>query len=148
MENLLGYKIDRIISICGLGIVAFLFLRMEDYPEEAKILPAALLVCAGLLFCIMAFQSFVMKKDKERKLAGVPIVKMLLIILASILYFVFIVRLGFYLSSWLFFIFITTWLNREQNTIFTWVLGTIFVIVLYFVFCLLLKVPLPRGAFI
>ena len=143
-----GYVIDRFVSIIGLIVVVALYLKMDSYPDEARVLPGALLIIAGTLFVIMAFQSFVLKSYTEEVFTNIPVFKISLVVVALFMYFFLIQKLGFYVSSWLFFMVITTWFNKDKSKIFAWIIGTLFILLLYFIFGMLLKVPLPRGAFI
>ncbi|UMZ72819.1 tripartite tricarboxylate transporter TctB family protein [Natranaerofaba carboxydovora] len=143
-----GYVIDRFVSIIGIIVVVILYLKMDAYTEEARVLPGALLIIAGILFLIMAFQSFVLKSYTKEVFANLPVFKISLVVVTLFMYFFLIQKLGFYVSSWLFFMVITTWFNKDKSKVFSLVVGTLFILLLYFIFGMLLKVPLPRGAFI
>lgn len=143
-----GYVIDRFVSIIGLIVVVALYLKMDSYPDEARVLPGALLIIAGTLFVIMAFQSFVLKSYTKKVFTNIPVFKISLVVVTLFMYFFLIQKLGFYVASWLFFMVITTWFNKDKSKIISWIIGTLFILLLYFIFGVLLRVPLPRGAFI
>ena len=143
-----GYVIDRFVSIIGIIVVVMLYLKMDAYPEEARVLPGALLIIAGVLFLIMVFQSFVLKSYTKKVFTNIPVFKISLVVVTLFMYFFLIQKLGFYVASWLFFMVITTWFNKDKSKIISWIIGTLFILLLYFIFGVLLRVPLPRGAFI
>lgn len=140
--------VDRIVSTLGLLIVVILHLKMDAYPAEAQIMPGALLTAGGFLFLILAFQAFILKSNRAEVFKNFPILNISIIIVVLFMYFFLIQKLGFYVSSWLFFMLITTWFNSEKSKITSWILGTFFILFLYLIFEMLLRVPLPRGAFL
>ncbi len=139
-----AYKVDGIISILGLIAVAGLYMKMSHYPKEVQIMPGALLIIGGILFLVLGCWSLISKSKTEKTFEDFPAMKILAVILLLFLYFVLIQNLGFYITSWIFFMLVATWLGKGKNKFFSWIIGTFFILFLYLIFEMFLRVPLPN----
>jgi hypothetical protein len=142
---------DFIISILLLAgtITLYISFRWMEEPRAVvfpKVVVGIMIVLSALLF----IQTLIIKK-KAAAQAGRPFSfgPAIVTFVLTVIYFALMERLGFYLSSFLFFVAVTFILGREDLTFRKGTLrvglSVCFMIILYILFNKLLAVQTPKG---
>ncbi|MQY75263.1 tripartite tricarboxylate transporter TctB family protein [Candidatus Atribacteria bacterium 1244-E10-H5-B2] len=148
-------KKDDILSGCILIAISIYFLRESNsLPPSSLGIPGSAffprLVCFafvifGGIFIIRSFK----KGEAERKITLIlkqDLIRVLAVILLCGIYIFSIPFLGFILTSILFIVFLMFIFQVKRiGIIILW--GFLVTLIIYFIFKILLKVPLPAGMF-
>lgn len=140
-------KYDKILTIALLLLEVFYFILIKQLPEKAARYPYFVL---GLLFSltlILAVNAFFIKSNAEdedgEKFKDIKIGQFLFIILASIVYIVFIEIIGFFTTTVVYLLVVM--LGLKNSIKWSIVTSILFPIFIYFVFVAFLRVPVPKG---
>ncbi|NOY65466.1 MAG: C4-dicarboxylate ABC transporter permease [Nitrospirae bacterium] len=146
--------IVAILVISGSLAIYKFALKVKD-PLSAIFPSATLIIMAGLasLLLVQVLVSMVSNKKLDATGIDIPISKVVLLFLYTVVYFYSLNRIGFYLSSFLFYAVFPFLFRRSKDTLLKdlsvkIVVSCIFMGILYFLFNLILKVQTPAGAFI
>lgn len=138
-------KYDKILTV-GLFVLEILyFIMIKALPEKAARYPFFVLSLLFALTVILGIQSF-MKKEKEENsglFAGFQIKQFLFIVGISFVYILCIDVVGFFTSSLIYLIVIM--FGLKANIKWAIISSVIFCILIYLIFMVFLKVPVPRG---
>lgn len=143
-------KVNRIIAIFLIIIVIFLYISSLSGTNEAMLLPRLLLILIMVLSVLLLISGGEKVKQKNNQNEKIPekilLPRLILTIVVTIIYILFLKILGFYLSTfaYLLFIFITTGFKQKWLAVSV-TLG--FMGFLYLIFSLWLRVPLPECVF-
>ena len=142
-------------SIAGmLGIIAFFYFQLPDRSEAGSSLFPGLmmLLMLGLTAAKAVTELHFPPRDSGAAEEPFPLVRVLVVILAVILYIAVIESVGFYLSSFLFFFLTTAAVQTTPRTprvlAVRACLAFGFALFLYALFTLLLQVQIPKGILI
>ena len=136
-----------ISGICFILLSFVLFYEANQLSPFASVFPYAITSVLLLLSVILIYRSLKLeiKVDKEK----VDTLKIILLCIVFFAWIYFLERTGFILTSLIAFnllILVNTGLNFSIKKIILYmVLGSLFILLLYFVFKNLLLVPLPEG---
>lgn len=129
-------------------------LKVKD-PLSAIFPSATLIIMAGLSFILLVQVLISMFSNKKLNTSGIdiPLSKVSLLFIYTVVYFYSLNLVGFYLSSFLFYAVFPFLFSRSKDTFLKdvsvkLVVSCIFMGILYFLFNLILKVQTPTGAFI
>jgi len=143
-------KVNRIIAIFLIIIVIFLYVSSLSGTNEAMLLPRLLLISIMVLSILLLISGGEKVKQKNSQNKKTPekilLPQLILTIVVTIIYILFLKILGFYLSTfvYLLFIFISTGFKQKWLAVSV-TLG--FIGFLYLIFSFWLKVPFPQGIF-
>lgn len=148
-------KKDDILSGCILIAISIYFLRESNsLPPSSLGIPGSAffprLVCFAFIIFggILIIRSF-KKGEAERKITLIlkqDLIRVLAVILLCGIYIFSIPFLGFILTSILFIVFLMFIFQVKRiGIIILW--GFLVTLIIYFIFKILLKVPLPAGMF-
>jgi len=141
---------DLIASIFMLIVVIVFWIQIPHLSSHLDILfPRFILICMLVLSLILLIKSL-MKPDRKSLFLVKNKIKLLIAIVAGILWISLFSVLGFFISSIVIFIFLTIILEEKsektpRNIISTVIVSLIIVIIVYFLFSKVLEVPLPKG---
>jgi putative tricarboxylic transport membrane protein len=140
------------LCIAGmLGVNAFFFFQLPDKSEQGSNLFPGLMMflMLGLTLIKAVAELRFPKSDSGEKQEPFPLVRVLVVIVAAILYIAVIETLGFYFSSFLFFFLTTVAVQTTPRTpralAVRMGIAFGFVFFLYALFSLLLQVQIPKG---
>jgi hypothetical protein len=143
------------LCIAGMLIVtAFFFFQLPDKGEQGSTLFPGLMMflMLGLTVIKAVAELRFPKSDSGEKKEPFPLVRVLVVIVAAILYIAAIESVGFYLSSFLFFLLTTVAVQTTPRTPKALAaragIAFGFVFFLYALFTLLLQVQIPKGLLI
>jgi len=141
---------DRISFISGIFFVILsliLFYEASTLSPFGAVFPYAMTTILTILSVILIVRSF--KFEIKVINQTISFVKIILLIVVFFMWIYFLERAGFVISSLVSFnliILINSGLNLSLKKILTYmILGSIFILLLYFSFKNLLLVPLPEG---
>lgn len=141
---------DLIAAIFMLIVVVVFWFQIQHLSSHLDVIfPQFILICMSILTIILLIKSFV--KPEVRSLFLVKNkTKLVIAIMAGILWISLFSILGFFISSIIIFIFLTIILGEKseknpRNIILTVITSSIIVIIVYFLFSKILEVPLPMG---
>lgn len=145
-------KLNLVFSVILIAVSAFFFFYADTFktlPGQTEIGPGAFpkAVCAALVLCSAALILQQCRKGGEEK-AGLFNGKLLAGIAAAAAYFFLLKPLGFVLDSiWVIFVMMLLLLNEPLKKALPLLVAVSVLtpVVLYAVFGLFLKVPLPGG---
>jgi len=148
-------KKDDILSGCILIAISIYFLRESNsLPPSSLGIPGSAffprLICFAFIIFggILIIRSF-KKVEAERKISLIlkqDLIRVLAVILLCGIYIFSIPFLGFILTSILFIVFLMFIFQVKRiGIIILW--GFLVTLIIYFIFKILLKVPLPAGMF-
>lgn len=134
-------KKNRITSVVAI-VLAFLGLKAaSNYPAEAATYPAVVFTIVILLSVVLFFT-----KPRTRTKSKKIVLKQLLgMVLLAIAYYFSIGGLGYYFAT-LLYVFLAMWFLKEKNLIKLISISFGFVAIVYLVFGLFLRVPLPSAS--
>lgn len=137
--------LESIISLILLISSIFLLKISYEYPETTAAFPALLLKLIMVL-CVFVIIEAVMKRKKDNfiftKIGKDKITKVIIMAILIILYGILIKPLGFILATTIFYLVVSKFM-KSNNIIFNIVCIIIFDIMIYLIFVMFLKVPLP-----
>ena len=140
-------KLNIVFSVVLIAVAAFFFFYADTFkmlPGQTEIGPGAFpkAVCVGLAVC------GVLLIIQELRKGGSEKAKLLICIAAAVAYFVLLKILGFVLDSiWVVFVMMALLLNEPFKKAWPLMLAVSILapVVLYAIFGMFLKVPLPNG---
>jgi len=141
---------DLIATIFMLIVVVVFWFQIQHLSSQLDVIfPRFILICMLVLSIILLIKSFV--KPERRALFLVKNkTKLVIAIIAGILWIFLFSILGFFISSIIIFIFLTITLAEKsekipKKIISTVIISLIIVTIVYFLFAKVLEVPLPKG---
>lgn len=138
-------KSKEIISIIVIYITAFLFIFQSlSFKGDAALFPQILSVLILVLNTIQLIKVITGNLIKVKKKEDLDSKKLLLILVASIVYVLSLQVLGFVISS-LIYLILAMYLLRVENKKAIVVISVLTIVVIYLSFGILLKVPIPKG---
>ena len=143
-------KVNRIVAIFLIIIVIFLYVSSLSGTNEAMLLPRLLLILIMVLSILLLISGGEKVKQKNSQNKKTPekilLPRLILTIVVTIIHILFLKILGFYLSTfvYLLFIFISTGFKQKWSAVSV-TLG--FIGLLYLIFSFWLKVPFPQNIF-
>lgn len=134
-------KKNRITSVVAIAL-AFLGLKAaSNYPAEAAAYPAVVFTIVILLSVVLFFT-----KPRTRTKSKKIVLKQLLgTALLAVAYYFSIGGLGYYFAT-LLYVLLAMWFLKEKNLIKIISISFGFVAIVYLVFGLFLRVPLPSAS--
>lgn len=145
-------KKDLIVSlVCLAGTVAlYISLRWVGDPK-AIVFPRIVIVIMAILSGLLLLQNIMTRRVNSQTRERYPFVRVILTFFVIVIYFAVMEWLGFYLSSFLFFVTVSFVLgSRELNPakgLARIGIAAIFMAFLFLLFNKLLEVQTPRGLF-
>ena len=142
---------DILVSSLVLAGTLILYLSLQWAEEpRAVIFPKVVLVIMAILSALLLAQSLLIKKATAQvKQKPFPFQRALLCFLMIIAYLFIMESVGFYLSSFLFFVAVTFIMGREDMDIRKALarvgVSALFMVVLFILFNKLLLVQTPKG---
>lgn len=146
------WNTDRIVAVAGLILTAVVYTLSRDIGPLGRIFVDSVLVALGMLSLLLLAQGFIRsekirffdsRRERNNILMGVGILA---------LYLFFLPRIGFLLSSFVFFLAFTLYLTDDLRRIRNWIVAAVvsffFVFGFYWVFKSFLGVPLPSGSWL
>lgn len=132
-------KKNRITAIVVIMLSVFGLVEAKSYPAEAATYPLTILLTTIVLSVVL----FITKPRVKTKSENIVYRQLYGMIIFTIAYYMLIKVIGYYFAT-LLYVFVSMYFLKERNLI---VLATVpvgFVVVLYCVFGLFLRVPLPH----
>ncbi len=134
-------KKNRITAIVVIVLSIFGLLEAKSYPAEAASYPLAILLMAIALSVIL----LVTKPRVKTKPGNIVYRQLYGMIAFTIAYYILIRVIGYYFAT-LLYVLVSMYFLKERNLIILASVPVGFVVVLYCVFGLFLRVPLPHLA--
>lgn len=140
---------DAIVGlVCFAGSVA-LFASLGHIEEaRAAVFPRTIIVIMGILSGLLLLQHILFRKPQAKQ-PSFPWLRVGELFVIIVVYLAFLEDLGFYLSSFLFFLAVTYimgWQRLDARQALRWLLGSaVFTGILYVLFKVVLEVQTPRG---
>ena len=132
-------KKNRITAIVVIVLSIFGLLEAKSYPAEAAAYPLAILLMAIALSVIL----LVTKPRVKTKPGNIVYRQLYGMIAFTIVYYILIRVIGYYFAT-LLYVLVSMYFLKERNLIILASVPVGFVVVLYCVFGLFLRVPLPH----
>lgn len=142
-------KSDVGVVVFIYGICLFFYYYLQELPPEAQTYPLCLisgLFILNTLFVVLnviKLKKIGMENDLHSVFEGFLKSQFFTVLSACVVYIVGVYYIGFYITSIAYLIIIMTFLKvpLKSSVLTVFVLG----LVIYFVFTMFLKVPLPMG---
>lgn len=132
-------KKNRITAIVVIVLSIFGLMEAKSYPTEAAAYPLAILLMAIALSVIL----LVTKPRVKTKPGNIVYRQLYGMIAFTIVYYILIRVIGYYFAT-LLYVLVSMYFLKERNLIILASVPVGFVVVLYCVFGLFLRVPLPH----
>ncbi|HOA76114.1 MAG TPA: tripartite tricarboxylate transporter TctB family protein [Thermosynergistes sp.] len=132
-------KKNRITAIVVIVLSIFGLMEAKSYPAEAATYPLAILLMAIALSVIL----LVTKPRVKTKPGNIVYRQLYGMIAFTIAYYIIIRIIGYYFAT-LLYVLVSMYFLKERNLIVLASVSVGFVVVLYCVFGLFLRVPLPH----
>ncbi|MDI9390226.1 MAG: tripartite tricarboxylate transporter TctB family protein [Synergistota bacterium] len=132
-------KKNRIAAIVVIVLSIFGLMEAKSYPTEAAAYPLAILLMAIALSVIL----LVTKPRVKTKPGNIVYRQLYGMIAFTIVYYILIRVIGYYFAT-LLYVLVSMYFLKERNLIILASVPVGFVVVLYCVFGLFLRVPLPH----
>lgn len=132
-------KKNRITAIVVIVLSIFGLMEAKSYPTEAAAYPLAILLMAIALSVIL----LVTKPRVKTKPGNIVYRQLYGMIAFTIVYYILIGVIGYYFAT-LLYVLVSMYFLKERNLIILASVPVGFVVVLYCVFGLFLRVPLPH----
>ena len=132
-------KKNRITAIVVIVLSIFGLMEAKSYPTEAAAYPLAILLMAIALSVIL----LVTKPRVKTKPGNIVYRQLYGMIAFTIAYYILIRVIGYYFAT-LLYVLVSMYFLKERNLIVLASVSVGFVVVLYCVFGLFLRVPLPH----
>jgi len=132
-------KKNRITAIVVIVLSIFGLMEAKSYPTEAAAYPLAILLMAIALSVIL----LVTKPRVKTKPGNIVYRQLYGMIAFTIVYYILIRVIGYYFAT-LLYVLVSMYFLKERNLIILASVPAGFVVVLYCVFGLFLRVPLPH----
>ena len=145
-------KKDTIVAAIWLIASIILYVTLDHIEEQrAATFPMVVIIGIGVLSALLLIQSLVVGSLTEKSEEKYPWGRFGLLFVMMVAYLASMETVGFYLSSFLFFVAVCFILGRSELTMrrgAIWAAGSaVFTIVLFMLFKVLLEVQTPRGLF-
>ncbi|CAK7030781.1 tripartite tricarboxylate transporter TctB family protein [Fusobacterium varium] len=137
-------KYDKILTISLLILETFYFLLIKALPENAAKYPMFVCILLIILTIMLGVKSFTVQKKYEEKLfANLQLKQFLFVIIVSGIYIFLIELLGFFVTTLIYLIVVM--IGLKANVKLSAITSIGFCILIYLVFVVFLKVPVPSG---
>ncbi len=148
-----SYGKDKISMLMIALFFAVTFVYSGKYPKDIVLYPK--LICElGIGLSVLEVLKICLLERKEKayeQIASVSVkdlIKVLIVFAGLVVYAVMIPFLGYVVSTILYMAAVSFWINRTQKKYTYLVIAVCMAIVLYVVFKIVLKIPLPAGILI
>lgn len=145
-------KTDLIAGLFSILVAVIFILGGQKLPEDSRRFPEVLewfLIICGLL--LIARTIFLKQSENKDKKEAIDWVKSSVIIFASVIYVICINFIGFYVSSAIYLVLGSWYLNEQgfklRPLVSSLAFGVLLSAVLYVTFTVFLKVYTPKGLF-
>lgn len=141
-------NIDRTIGLSFLLIAGIFFINTFKLPEDTQGYPRFMLGIMTTLAILLIIKSFIKSEDQSWKdLFGyIQWKRFLYVFIFSLLYLVLINKVGFFITTVGYLLIMMIFLKGSRSLILISIPS--FTLLLYLIFRVFLKVPLPTGIFI
>ena len=147
MHKLIKDKTSFISGLCLVVLSFLLFYEASTLSPFGSVFPYAITTALLILSIILIFRSF--KLEIEVINQNISLIKILLLVITFFAWIYFLERSGFILTSLIAFnllILINAGIKIPlKKIVFYMIMGSLFILLLYFGFKNLLLVPLPEG---
>lgn len=143
-------KKDVIVAfVCLLGSIVLFLLLGTIQEERAKRFPEVLIIVMGILSAIFLIQAVLKRQLKKAATQGFPWGRFFILFGMIVVYFAVMQSIGFYLSTFLFFVAVTIGLGHADLTTSKALIrifqSAVFTAILFVLFKVFLEVQTPRG---
>ncbi|GAB6180115.1 tripartite tricarboxylate transporter TctB family protein [Desulfotomaculum defluvii] len=142
---------DILTGIVTLLVAAVFYVQGIDLEFESKVFPQVIEVFLSLTGIYMLVRGFLDKSGKSMGDANIHYGRGMLMVLASVLYVMAISYIGFYVTSFVFLLLMSWFLNDKGLNLKSFGVSTIFAVIMivavYGTFSMFLDVPTPSGIF-
>ncbi len=141
---------ERLAAVGCFALFCFAFMKSRAFPDVPKIIPTAVTVC-GMALCLGLFaRSFFMKYQDDGEVLTDEqkegIKKIALSIIMLVAYIGLLPKIGFFVTSFMFMNVFAYVIDGTKQKPWTYpVVGAGLLLIVWGIFGLFLKVPLPRG---
>lgn len=137
-------KYDKVLTIGLLILETFYFILIKALPKNAAKYPMFVCTLLIILTIMLGIKSFTVKEKYEEKLfANLQLKQFLFIIVISGIYIFLIELLGFFVTTFVYLIIVMIGLKANVKLSALTSIG--FCILIYLIFVVFLKVPVPSG---
>lgn len=141
---------ERIAAIGCLALFCLAFMQSRTFPDIPKIIPTGVTVCGMILSAGLFARTFFIRYSDDGKeftaeqRAG--IFKVAASIAILVIYIFLLPRVGFFVTSFLFMMVFAYAADNEKHRLWTYPAVAVGLLaVIWAIFGLFLKVPLPKG---
>lgn len=141
-------RYDRYLSIFMLFIAGLYYYFIIQLPAKAGSYPKFVLALLLLFTIVLGIKSFVSKKndDKKNLFQGILPKQFLFIVITCLIYTAILNIFGFFVSTFIYLVVVMVGLKIKIKNACLVSCG--FCAIIYLVFVIFLKVPVPSGIFI
>lgn len=142
-------KYDRFLTIFLIIVETFYFILIKGLPEKAAKYPLFVLGLMFLLTLMLGIKSFfkeISVNDKKDLFKDVELKQFLLVLLVSLVYIFLIDIIGFFVSTFIYLNILMFGLKANLKIGLITSVG--FCVLIYLVFVVFLRVPVPSGILI
>ena len=141
---------ERLAAIGCFALFCFAFIISRSYPDIPKILPSAVTVCGMGLAVALFIRTFLSKYEDDGKKMDADqkagVIKVGLAIVFLIAYILLLSVIGFYVTSFIFMMVFSYVIDNVKHKLWLYpVVAAGLLLVVWAIFGLFLKVPLPKG---
>ncbi|MBO4289328.1 MAG: tripartite tricarboxylate transporter TctB family protein [Lachnospiraceae bacterium] len=141
---------ERLAAIGCFGLFLFAFINSRSFPEVPKILPTAVTVIGMALAVGLFVRTFIMKYEDDGKKMDADhkagAIKVGLAIVMLVAYILLLSVVGFFVTSFIFMMVFAYVIDNEKRKLWLYpVVSAGLLLVVWGIFGLFLKVPLPKG---
>lgn len=139
---------DRVVGLCFIAIAIVFYFSTVNLPVESQGYPRFLIAIMTFLAILLLIKSFISNTGKTwtELFEHIRWKRFLTVFVVSLLYLVIMNFLGYFMATILYFIVMLITLKASRFTLL--VTTPIFILGIFVIFRLFLKVPLPNGLFI
>lgn len=141
---------ERIAAIGCFALFCFAFMQSRAFPDIPKIIPTGVTVCGMALSIGLFARTFFMRYSDDSKeftaeqKAGIFKVALATIVLVA--YILLLPRVGFFVTSFIFMMVFAYAIDNEKHKLWTYpAVAAGLLAIIWAIFGLFLKVPLPKG---
>lgn len=142
-------KYDRFLTIALLILESFYFVLIKGLPEKAAKYPLFILSLMFILTLILGIKSFATKikeNDKKEMFKSVEWKQFSLVLVISLIYIFVIDVFGFFISTFIYLNMIM--IGLKANKKISIATSAVFCVLIYIIFVIFLRVPVPSGMLI
>jgi hypothetical protein len=144
---------DILVGVICLGGSILLFFSLNWIPDErAALFPKVIIVIMIMLSIFHSIYSAIIKKTQKKEGTPIPWVRLIVLFAFILAYLTVMENVGFYVSGFLYILFVTLALDTEEITtrkaatrVFV---SAVFMVVMFVLFKMILKVQTPAGILI